>query len=112
MMTRTYSQQTAYLGSLFVFTIFCSQAQAATEEWYYNQRLTSPADSRAILKPYHHPDLQRYNFAKHSVLKQWPWLKQRSLNQSTQQSQTIYFAPKTHQSRALPFWPDLKPKQY
>lgn len=112
MMTRTYNWQAAYLGSLFLFAVFCSQVHAATEEWYYNQKLTSPADSRASLKPYHHPELQGYNFAKHTALKKRTWFKQRSLNQAIQRSETDYLAPKIQQSRALPFWPDLKPKLY
>lgn len=107
MMTRCYNKQVAYLVSLLLVILFYSQAQATTAQWYYNQKLTSPADSRAILKPYHHPRLKQQRFAKHLVL------KQRSLKKSNwpqTPSQTHYIAPKSKQGRALPFWPDLKPK--
>lgn len=107
MMTRAYSKQIAYLGGLFLLFTCYSPANAATDQWYYNQRLTSPADSRAILKPYHHPELQQQNFVKYKLLKQWPWLKQRNWSQAKGQVPTPYFVPKTHQERALPFWPDL-----
>ena len=108
MMTTIYSKQTAYVDSLLVVLFFCAQAYAATDQWYYNQRLTSPADSRAILEPYYQSKLQQQNFAKHRVLKQWAWLKQRSLSQVS--LQLPYHVSQSTQGRALPFWPDLKPK--
>lgn len=107
MMTKTYSQQTAYLGGLFLLFAGYSSANAATDPWYYNQRLASPADSRAILKPYYQPELQQQNFVKYKLLKPWPWLKQRNWNQARQPVPTPYLAPKANQGRALPFWPDL-----
>ncbi|WP_298609560.1 hypothetical protein [uncultured Thiothrix sp.] len=107
MMTRRYNKQVAYLGSLLLIVIFYSQVQAATDQWYYNQKLASPADSRAIFKSYHHPKLKQQRFAKHLVLKQWI-LKERNLPQAL--GQTPYLAPKSNQERALPFWHDLKPK--
>lgn len=107
MMTKTYSQQTAYLGGLFLLFACYSPANAATEQWYYNQKLASPADSRAILKPYYQPEWQQQNFVKYKRLKQWLWLKERNWNQVRQPVPTPYSAPKANQGRALPFWPDL-----
>lgn len=108
MMTTFYGKQTAYLGSLLLMLFSCAQADAATDQWYYNQRLTSPADSRAILEPYYQSKLQQQNFTKYRVLKHWAWLKQRSLPQVS--LQLPYHIPQSTRERALPFWPDLKPK--
>jgi hypothetical protein len=99
-------KQAVGLGSLLLIASFLTNAAEASNDWYYHEKLTTPADSRALLKSYSYPHMRQPNLAKQPALKQWSWLKNRSTNQQA------YLAPKSQQGRALPFWPDLKPKAY
>lgn len=109
MLSRVYLRQAASLASLLVSIMVSSSAHAA-DAWYYNQRLASPADSRAILMPYHYPQRKRSSFAQQPALQQWTWLKQQHLK-GTKRSQPALKSKQKHlKGRALPFWPDLKPK--
>lgn len=108
------SKQTAYLASLFMLGVGSIQANEPTVDsnlaWYYHETLTTPADSRAILKPYQHPEFRQHSLGSSAALKQWSWLKQYKLKQRKVQTRPTYLAPLNQQKIALPFWPALTPK--
>lgn len=108
MIARAESKQTTYLASLFVLLSWSAQANQSTV-WYYNEKLTTPTDSRAVLKPYQHSQFRPQNLAKPATSKQWAW-QQHNLPHDQARTDQSYLAPKSQQSKALPFWPDLKPK--
>ncbi len=99
----------AYLSTLLI--LGCSVAQATeSKAWYYNGKLSSPADSRAVLKNHQNPALYRQTLVDQPIFKHWIWLKQHPKQTSLIKIQRSYLAPKSQQGRALPFWPDLQPK--
>lgn len=114
MIARIQRKQTAYLGGLFMFVALSAQATEQAAEpisaWYYHETLTTPADSRAVLKPYQRPEFRQQSLANQVALKQWSWLKQHKLHRHLSSAHPAYLAPKNQQSQALPFWPALKPK--
>lgn len=114
MMARIQIKQAAYLASLFMLGAGSIQANEPAAEpssaWYYHETLTTPADSRAILKPYQHPEFRQRSLGNQAAFKQWPWLKQYKLQQDKAQARQAYLVPQSRQGTALPFWPSLKPK--
>lgn len=111
-MARTLSTQAAYAASLCMLFSLLTQSNQALAAWYYHETLTIPADSRAILRTYQHPEFCLKNLAKQPALKQWVWLKKQPMQNTLPLTHEPYLAPKTQQGRALPFWPDLKAKSH
>ena len=92
--------------------LYASVAQAvAAEAWYYHEKLASPADSRAVLKPEQHSTLDKQILADQPIFQLWVW--QQPVNQTNLvKIQRSYSTSKNRQGRALPFWLDLQPKDY
>ncbi|HPY39099.1 MAG TPA: hypothetical protein PLM98_01170 [Thiolinea sp.] len=110
MIANTLKKQAALVTGLFLSLAAHAYAANSTEAWFYNGKLTTPADSRAVLKPYQYSNSQVQVLAKNPAFKQWPWVKQQQLHKSLRSTQAPYLAPKNHQVKALPFWPELKAK--
>lgn len=120
MIASMQSRQAAYLASLFMLSICTGVAKAQDQAkdqsaepnlvWYYHETLTTPADSRAILKPYRHPEFRQQHLGNQAALKQWAWLKQHKFHRHEVQTHQAYRIPQSQQKTALPFWPVLMPK--
>lgn len=108
MIAKILNKQATYLVSLFM--LFASPSQAtSTSAWFYNDKLVTPADSRAVLKPYQHlPTSWQLN--QKSRLKQWLWFRHQKVRRDKQPIPDATTIPQSQPTRALPFWPDLKPK--
>lgn len=109
MIAKSVNKQTTYLVGLFMLFFFSAEAIATNNAWFYHEKLVTPADSRALFKPYQHPEFQLRSSTNQTALKQWSWLKQHKMHHAMRRNYQLK-ALTNQQGNALPFWPALKPK--